>query len=318
MYRDFRESDPRPLEELFRDPDAAAHISLLPVRWGVDAVIIFQDILTPLSGMGAPFVFRPGPQPETPLTNTQDFERLHRFDMADGLPFLARLYELLRGPVTDAGLPLLGFAGAPFTLFAFLAENGSPPFDLPNTRALMREYPVWTRTMLDLLADMTTDYLAFQIGCGANAVQLFESAAHCLTLEEYSAWALPGQQRVFAGIRNTGVPTILFARRDDALLAPATLHAAGASILSLPAAYSIATVRAEIGEPVPIQGNLDNHLLAAGPPEAIIAAAQHCIEEGACHGHIFNLGHGVLPDTPFEHVTLLIDAIRSFENTNVE
>ncbi|HDP36240.1 MAG TPA: uroporphyrinogen decarboxylase [Candidatus Hydrogenedentes bacterium] len=309
-YRALREECPLPLEAVFRRPDMAAEISMLPARWGVDAIIIFQDILTPLSGMGTPFVFRPGPQLESPVNSVLDLELLHLFDMADELPFVARIYALLRNAVQE-DLPLIGFAGAPFTLFSFLAENGSPPADLPNTRALMTAHPGKTRQTLELLAAMTAQYLKYQIMCGANVVQLFESLANRLSPDEYGEWALPYQQYIFDELRATGTPAIFFARRDDALLSPAVLHKAGASILSLPAFCSIKTARAEIGEQTPVQGNLDNHLLAEGTQEEIREAAHCCIEAGRRRGHIFNLSHGLLPHTPFENIQMLVEYVRS-------
>jgi uroporphyrinogen decarboxylase len=312
VYREIREAFARPLEDLFRSPELACMITLLPVRWGVDAAIIFQDILTPLYGMGAPFVFRPGPQPETPFKELADFDRLHLFDMAEGLPSLGRLYEMLCNALRDTDVPLLGFAGAPFTLFAFMAENGSPPSDLPQTRALMTQHPRETRSILELLANMTVDYLKFHISCGADAVQLFESVGNLLSPDEYAEWMLPYQQQVFDGLRETGKPTIFFARRHDTLIPAAMLQAAGATILSLPQGYSIKAVRAALGADVVIQGNLDNHLLADGDEEAILAATAACIEEGGCRGHIFNLSHGLLPHTPFENVRLLVETVRGY------
>lgn len=313
VYREIREAFARPLEDLFRTPELASMITLLPVRWGVDAAIIFQDILTPLYGMGAPFVFRPGPQPEQSFKELADFDRLHFFDMAAGLPSLVRLYEMLCNALKDTDVPLLGFAGSPFTLFAFMAENGSPPSDLPQTRTLMTQHPKETRRILELLASMTIDYLKFHISCGADAVQLFESVGNLLSTEEYVEWMLPYQQQVFEGVNPVGKPTIFFARRHDALIPATTLHAAGATILSLPEAYSIKAVRAEIGDDLPIQGNLDNHLLAEGDEDAIREATIRCIEEGGCHGHIFNLSHGLLPHTPYENVRLLVDTVRGYK-----
>lgn len=312
VYREIRESFPGPLENFFQNSELACMISLLPVRWGVDAVIIFQDILTPLQAMGAPFVFRPGPQPITPFKALADFDRLHVFDMADGLPALTRLYELLCHALRDTDLPLLGFAGSPFTLFAFMAENGSPPSNLPQTRRLMAQYPEKVRRILTVLATMTADYLKYQMHCGADAVQLFESVGHLLSPEEYREWMLPYQQQVFDSVNDAGKPTIFFARRHDALLPAATLQAAGASILSLPEAYTIKGVREELGEAAIIQGNVDNHLLAEGKDEEILAAAARCIEEGGCRGHVFNLSHGLLAHTPFEKVRLLVEYVRSY------
>jgi len=148
--------------------------------------------------------------------------------------------------------------------------------------------------------------------CGADAVQLFESAGHLLSPEEYAEWMLPYQQQVFDGINGVGKPTIFFARRHDTLLSAAMLKATGATILSLPRGYSIKAVRAELGENTIIQGNLDNHLLADGNEKAIRDAAAGCIEEGGCRGHIFNLSHGLLPNTPFRNVRLLMEMVRGY------
>jgi uroporphyrinogen decarboxylase len=313
VYREIREAFPASLEELFRNPELAAMISLLPVRWGVDAVIIYQDILTPLQGMGAPFVFRPGPQPETPFREIADFNRLRRFDMTYGLPAMSRLYKFLVGALKVTDIPLLGFAGAPFTLFAFMAENGSPPADMPNTRVLMTEHPKETRRILKLLADMTVDYLKFQImKAQMRCSCLNRWDIYCLQ-HEYAEWMLPYQQQVFDGINGTGKPTIFFAQRHDTLLSRPLLQASGATILSLPRGYSIKAVRAELGAKTIIQGNLDNHLLVDGDEEGDTGKRPPaCIEEGGCRGHIFNLSHGLLPQYAFENVRLLVETVRGY------
>lgn len=309
-YRALREETPLALEALFSHPELAARISLLPGRWGVDAIILFQDILSPLAGMGAPFVFRPGPVPKTPLADADAFKALHACELAETMPFIREAMGLIRAAIGDA-MPLLGFAGAPLTLLAFLAEGGSPPPELPRTRALIAEDPDTAAHVLDLLTTMTIAYLRYQRDCGADAVQLFESAAQYFSADEYQRLALPFQQRIFNALRGE-MPTIFFARLTDAHLPVELLADAGADILSLPATLSIAEARARLGDALRVQGNLDNRLLAQGDHKAIAHAAKACLDQGECRGHIFNLSHGLLADTPFENVRFLVDYVKAW------
>ncbi len=308
-YRALRADASLELEELFRHADLAAQISLLPHRWGVDAIILFQDILSPLTGMGAPFVFRPGPKPVTPFDTIESFKGLRLFDMAEEMAHIARIFALLRAQ-TGGTMPLLGFAGAPLTLLTFLAEGGSPPHDLPKTRRLIAEAPHVVHETLETLADMTIDYLRYQIACGADAAQLFESAAQWFTATEYQELALPRQQRIFEALRGQA-PTIFFARLTDTHIPLEALAAAGADILSLHAAVSISEARRQLGPALRVQGNLDNQLLVHGDRDAIANAAAICLDQGEHRGHIFNLSHGLLADTPFEKVRLLVDFVKS-------
>lgn len=295
-----------PLHDLFRHPELAARISLLPKRFGVDAIIYFQDILTPLAPMGAEFVFTPGPMLAQPVRDPTDLDRLHTYDVADELPFIAETFRLIRSELNGA-LPVLGFAGAPFTLFCFIAQEGS--FGTRADRALcyLRDYPDIARRLLDRITEMTIDYLKLQIDAGAAAVQLFESAANVLTPALYARWALPYQQRIFQALPDS-TPTIIFARdwADYRLL-----RDSGASVLSLTEKVSIREVRNALGEALVLQGNLDNALLATGDRELIRRAAIDCVKQGGHRGHIFNLSHGLLRETPFENIVHLVDVVRS-------
>ena len=296
------------LHDLFRDPEMAARISLLPQRFGVDAIIFFQDILTPLAPMGAEFVFAPGPMLVNAIRDVVDLEQLHTYDVSQELPFIAETFRLVRESLAGA-LPVLGFAGAPLTLLAFILEEGSFGVHAHKALLFLRDYPEEARTLLDKLTDMTIDYLKLQIGAGADAVQLFESAANLLTPAQYATWALPYQQRVFEALRGMA-PTIVFARDwADA----DQLHRSGADILSLCESVRIADVRSKFGEGQVVQGNLDNRLLVNGSKEEIAEAARACVEEGGHRGHIFNLSHGLLRETPFENVEHLIEVVKSIQ-----
>ncbi|NLV41107.1 MAG: uroporphyrinogen decarboxylase [Candidatus Hydrogenedentes bacterium] len=307
-YLAFREAHPLPLQDLFSSAEAAAQITLLPARLGVDALIVFQDILTPLGPMGAPFRFAPEPVIENPLDGPEALLALRPLDPAADMPHAAPLF---RSVLQEAdGLPVLGFAGAPLTLLAFLAEGRGFRDGIPRTRALLSEHPDAAEAVLGVLADSVAAWLGHQFDCGAAAVQLFESAAHLFMPEEYRRFALPFQQRVFGALRGRGT-TIHFAHFPDAAPPPRLLADAGADVLSLPVPLSVAEARAELGANTVVQGNLDNQLLASGPLDAVDAAALECLRQGGGRGHVFNLGHGLLRETPHEHVVHLLSLVRS-------
>lgn len=305
-YNALKERANLPLEKLFSHPELAAEISLLPKRIGVDAIIYFQDILTPLTPMGCPFVFRPGPVTDSPIVTPDDVARLQPVDAASSLSFIGETFDRLHATL-DGEMPVLGFAGAPLTLAVFMLEGKSFGENADKALAFFKQYPEATRELLDKLTDMTIGYLRYQIDHGAAAIQLFESAAYLLTPEQYRTLALPTHQRIFDALRGTA-PTIMFAREWDDVQ---DLDASGADILSLPSSISIAEARTIAGNDRVMQGNLDNKLLAEGAWPDIEAAARACIESGDRRGHIFNLSHGLLRHTPFEHVTRLVELVRS-------
>ncbi len=179
-YRALREKVNLPLEEAFCTPDVAAEISLLPKRFGVDAIIFFQDILTPLEPLGAKFIFRPGPVLESPIRTASDVNALTPFDPSSGLAYVPKTLSLVREALAG-DLPLLGFAGAPLTLAFFMIEGKSPGANPEHARAMMKDDPALFRKLLEVLADMTADYLALQVEADLHAVQLFESTADLLT-----------------------------------------------------------------------------------------------------------------------------------------
>lgn len=306
QYNALRERDGRPLEQLFSDPDAAAEISLLPRRIGVDAIIYFQDILTPLTPMGCPFVFRPGPVTDRPIRDAEDVAKLRTFDPAEKLPFIAQTFKNVARSL-NGELPVLGFAGAPLTLAVFMIEGKSFGHSASKALDFFARQPDATRLLLDRLTEMTIDYLQYQIDSGAFAVQLFESAANLLTPALYRELALPTHQRIFAALRGRA-PTIMFAREWEGV---ADLHASGADILSIHSSGTVAAAREVAGANRVIQGNLSNKLLCEGPRDAIERAARAIVESGGRKGHIFNLDHGLLRETPFEHVEYLVKLIRS-------
>ncbi|MCL4693461.1 MAG: uroporphyrinogen decarboxylase [Candidatus Hydrogenedentes bacterium] len=305
-YNKLKETSGLPLHELFCHPELAAQISLLPKRIGVDAIIYFQDILTPLAPMGAAFAFNSGPEFEKDFQSTDALDALHLYDVADELPFIPETFRLVYEAL-DGELPVLGFAGAPLTLAVFLIQGGSFGKRADRFSAFQQEQPEALRGLLDKLTDMTIDYLRLQIEAGAAAWQLFESAAYLFTTDDYREFALPYQQRIFDALRGS-VPTIMFARDWSDL---DTLNASGADILSLAATPSIAETRHRLGADRVLQGNLDNRLLVTGSKVEIAEAARECIRQGEHRGHIFNLSHGLLRETPFENVCHLVDVVKN-------
>ncbi|MEM1423190.1 MAG: uroporphyrinogen decarboxylase family protein, partial [Planctomycetota bacterium] len=222
-YRELRARAGLELEELFASPEHAAEISMLPVRYGVDAVILFQDILTPLGPMGAPFVFRPGPVIDRPIRTGDDADRLEEYDPREHLAFIMESIRLTLDRI-DGRMPLLGFAGAPFTLLCFLVCGGSPRDAQDDVARFLREHPDAAHALLGRIASVTASYLRAKIDAGVHAVQLFESCAGLLEDDAYAEWALPYQQRVFAELRDTNRPTIIFAKDAP----PELLHRSGA------------------------------------------------------------------------------------------
>ncbi len=305
-YRELRQNSGLELEDLFCNPKLAAEITLLPKRLGVDALILFQDILTPLEPMGARFIFRPGPELAEPIRTAKDVDSLREFDPAEELEFVGESIGLV---LEESGgdLPLLGFAGAPFTLAAFMIEGRSPG-DLEKTRVMMRDDPRLLHELLERLAQMTAKYLDYKIRSGVHGVQLFESLGDALNAEEYRTFAHPYHARVFALMREH-VPRILFVKERPEI---EMMAATGADGLSIGARVDLRQARATYGCRVALQGNVDNHVLLEGTPEEVEAATKACIEAGGHEGHILNLNHGIFKDTPFDNVCRLIDTCRNY------
>ncbi|MCH7870413.1 MAG: uroporphyrinogen decarboxylase [Planctomycetes bacterium] len=306
QYRAIKDKLDMPLERMFRTPDVATEISLLPRRLGVDAIIFYQDILTPLAPMGADFVFRPGPILQSPVRCTADIDALRSYDPATELGFVSETLRQVRDEL-DGSLPLLGFAGAPLTLAFFMIEGRSPGADPSHVRAMMRDEPALLHRLLDKLTDMTVDYLTLQIDAGADAVQLFESIADLLSPAQYREFAHPYHVKIFASLARRA-PTILFAKEQPAL---DLMAESGADVLSVGSCVDLAQARRRWGHAVAFQGNVNNRLLVDGTPEQIDEAVRQCVRAGAHHGHILNLNHGLLKKTPFENVCRLIETCKS-------
>jgi len=227
-YNQLRKNDGRALEKLFLDPETAIKISLLPKRLGVDAIIMFQDILTPLTPMGAGFHFAPAPVLERPVRTFSQVKALRAVDPEIHLQTVAQILKGLNAELKGE-LPVLGFAGSPMSLAFFMIAGSSPNKKINEVLAFVEEQPAITQALLELLTEMTVDYLNYQISSGAHAVQLFESFADVIPLELYKKYVQPTHEKIFSALIPT-TPSILFTKESPHL---DWMLKSGASVLSV-------------------------------------------------------------------------------------
>jgi uroporphyrinogen decarboxylase len=293
--------------ELCKNPDAAAEVTLQPVeRLGVDAAILFADILLVLEplGVGLEFTRGEGPRIARPIRRVESARTLPEVDVDDALAFVFETVTRARKALADR-VPLIGFAGAPFTLVSYLIEGG-PSREFLLTKAFMREEPeAWAR-MMTRLADITAAYLNGQIAAGAQAVQLFDSWAGTLSPADYRDYVLPHSRRVIRALRR-GVPVIHFGVGTGGLLP--LMQAAGGDVIGLDWRVELGPTWERLGHHVAVQGNLDPAVLLSGV-EPIRRAAREILQGAAGRpGHVFNLGHGIHKETPVEHVRALVEIV---------
>ena len=305
-YRALRQK--HSLLELCRTPELAVEVTLQPIRaLGVDAAILFSDLLLPLAPMGIPFDFvaGEGPQIETPLRSRADIERLRRFEPRQELPFTLEAIRHLRRELT---VPLIGFAGAPFTLASYAIEGGhSSNFAL--TKTLMYEDAASWHRLAGLLADVVREYLRAQVEAGAQALQIFDSWIGALDEADYREFVLPHVRSIFDGLVDLGVPLIHFGTGTGHLLV--VQREAGGTVIGVDWRTPLDVGWSRAGDDVAIQGNLDPTLLFA-PRERLLARVDDVLKAaGGRAGHIFNLGHGILPKTPVENVKAVVDHVHA-------
>jgi len=294
-----------PMLQACMTPDLVAEVTLQPVRrYGVDAAIIFSDIVVPLKAIGVDLdiVAGVGPVLASPMTTSRDVEQLRPLESAD-VDFLDTAVRLV---VAELGsTPLIGFAGAPFTLASYLVEGG-PSREHLKTKSLMYSQPALWHDLLDRLATIAIGFLRVQVGAGARAVQLFDSWAGALSPADYRRYVLPHSARVLAALADLGVPRIHFGVGTGELLA--LMGEAGADVVGVDWRVPLDVAAARVGDRV-LQGNLDPAMVFA-PWEVIADAASDVIARGrSARGHIFNLGHGVLPTTDPGVLTRLVEFV---------
>jgi len=293
--------------EMCRRPEIAAEVTVTAVeRLGVDAAIIFADILLPLIPMdvGLRYEKDGGPTIERPVRSVADLDHIAPIDAAGELGFVGAAIRMTRRALGDRA-PLIGFAGAPFTLASYLIEGGGSR-QYQATKTMMYTEPAKWDRLMRTLASTTADYLNMQIAAGADVVQLFDSWVGTLGPDDYRSFVLPHTAAVISALRQS-VPVIHFGTGTGSLLE--LMRDAGGDTIGLDWRVDLAAAWARLGDDVGVQGNLDPVALFADIPE--IRRRVRAILDGAAGrpGHIFNLGHGILPETPVDHVRALVDAV---------
>jgi uroporphyrinogen decarboxylase len=283
--------------DAIKRPDLAAEITLQPVRrYGVDAAVLYSDIVVPAHAVGFGIDVKPGTGPvaESPLRCAADLARLRDLE-PDDVSYVADTIDLLVKELAPE-IPLLAFAGAPFTVGSYLIE-GAPSRTYQHTKALMHTDEVLWHDVMDRLAEMSITFIDVQLNHGAGAFQLFDSWAGALSAGDYARFVLPHSKRVFAELatRHPGVPGIHFGIGCDHLLE--LMYSAGPQIIGLDWRTSIRSARARLGAETVVQGNLDPALVLAGIDVARAGTRDVLADNDGHPGHIFNLGHGVQPDT---------------------
>jgi uroporphyrinogen decarboxylase len=294
-----------------RDVERAVEISLQPLRLvGTEAVVFFCDIFVPVLGLGIDVEFAPGPVVAAPLRTRAQVEALAPFDPHASVPYVFEILRRLRKELAPSQTPLIGFAGAPFTLATYLVEGrGDPTRRYAALRELAGREPATLTALLETLAGMTVDYLNAQIDAGAQVVQLFDTWAGALSEAEYRALVLPTTRAIAQGVRRDRAPLILYVN-DAPHLLDAQLDA-GADVISVGGAVDFALAAGKAGRRASVQGNLDPRELSKPRAEIFRRVREIAAAGRAARGHVMNLGHGCLPDTPVEGVRAFTDAVRA-------
>jgi uroporphyrinogen decarboxylase len=294
--------------DLCRTPELAVEVTLQPVRaLGVDAAILFSDLLLPLEPLGVPFDFRAGEGPviDAPLRSRADVEGLRPFEPREALAPTLEAIRLLR---SELAIPLIGFAGAPFTLASYAIEGGHS-VHFARVKGLMYGDPQTWHRLAALLAEVVGEYLVAQAEAGAQALQVFDSWVGVLSEADYRELALPHTARLFQRLRSTGVPLIHFGTGTAHLLS--ALREAGGDVVGVDWRVPLDAAWAKVGGDVGLQGNLDPTLLLA-PRERLLAGVDDVLAQAAGRpGHVFNLGHGILPETPVEHARAVVEHVHA-------
>ena len=290
-------------------PELAVEITLQPVRrFELDAAIIFSDILLPLEcmGIGLEFTDGGGPLLRNPLRTGRDVDRMGELDPEKDLGYVLKALEMARSELNGT-VPLIGFAGAPFTLASYAIE-GSGSRNYIETKRMIYAEPAAFNLLMEKLTSMVIAYLNAQIRHGAQAVQVFDSWVGCLSTTDYKAFILPHMKRLFASL-DTKAPNIHFALGAGHMLK--LIGAAGADVTSVDWRTPLDDAWKQVGQKKAIQGNLDPALLF-GPKEHMVEATRDVLKRaGNRSGHIFNLGHGIYPGTPVDNVALLVEAVHA-------
>jgi uroporphyrinogen decarboxylase len=302
-YRKLREK--HTLLELCKTPELALEVTLQPLRLGVDAAILFADILLPLEPMGAPFEFAKGEGPvvKEPIASRSQIDGLRLVDPEESLSYVLSAIRLLK---RELKVPLIGFAGAPFTLASYLVEGGKSA-NYAKTKKLMYAEPDAFAALMGKLAEVVRRFLRAQIAAGADAVQLFDSWVGELSPDDYRDHVAPHVRHILHDVAKAGVPVIHFGVGTATLLEE--MGDAGGTVIGVDWCTPLDAAWARVGRDRAVQGNMDPCALLATREVAVKHAQRVLDAAGGRDGHIFNLGHGILPDTPVDHVKAVVDHV---------
>ena len=295
--------------ELTHTPEAACEVTLQPIRrFGFDAAIMFSDILTPLEPMGAPFDFsQGGPKLERPLRSEKEIDSLTTYDAREGTHFVAEAIKLMKEGLGDK-TPLIGFAGSPFTLATYLIEGGGSK-NYENLKTMLYSRPELLTKLMDKLTDQTLDYLSMQVDAGVDAVQLFDTWGGILHPADYAAVVLPCVKRIMDGLKEKGVPRIYFLKGSAPYLDLVTtldVEALGMD-WTMDMAKSLPLMKGYA-----VQGNLDPLALFGSEDQIRSRVLDICRAGSKAPGHVFNLGHGILPQAPISAVETLVETVQGY------
>ena len=306
-YRRLKEN--HSILDLCRKPDLATEVTLQPVeRLGVDAAILFSDIVVPLMGLGIEVDIVPGTGPvfAEPVRDKSSVARIRPLDAEADVPFVL---ETIRQLVSELKVPLIGFSGAPFTLACYLIEGG-PSKDHARTKALMYSEPQTWRDLMMRLAEMVVTYARAQVGAGAQAIQLFDSWIGTVGRDDFDTHIKPAVLHILDELKDLGVPRVYFGLAAGELLP--SFGTLGADVLGIDWRIPLDDARARVGPHLALQGNLDPAACLA-PWEVLEVKAQEVLRRGGGAGHIFNLGHGVLPQTDPAALKRLVDLVHGWD-----
>ncbi len=306
-YRALRET--YDILTITRTPELCAQVTLMPVEeFGVDAAVMYADIMLPLIGMGVPFSIDPGIGPiiHEPVRDAAAVDALRIVDPREANPELFEAIKLVRREL-DGTTAVVGFAGGPFTVASYMIE-GKPTKEFSLTKAMLHGEPELWRRLMETLTEVTISYLQAQVEAGAQMIQLFDSWAGALSISAYEAMVMPYSRRILEAVSETGVPTIHFGTTTSHLLE--SMARCGSDVISVDWRLPLDEAWRRIGDRG-IQGNLDPGVMLA--PFDVVAreARQVLAQAGGRPGHIFNLGHGVLPDTSSDHLRRLAELVHT-------
>lgn len=294
-----------------KTPELAVKVTLLPVdRFDVDAAILFADILLPLEGMGLSLRFteNKGPVIDNPVRNETDIQALRLIEPEEDVSYVLEAVRLVQGEL-DGKIPLIGFSGAPFTLASYMIEGGSSKNYLKCKR-IMWETPQAWHELMQKVSKVVLNYLKAQIEAGVQAVQIFDSWVGTLAPEDYAEFVLPYSRYVIQMLEQEEVPVIHFVQNAATLLE--VVRKAGGDVVGVDWRVDLDVAWRRLGDEIAIQGNLDPAVLLA-PPAVIRKKVKNILYRAQNRpGHIFNLGHGVHPETPVEHVEVLVEAVHEY------